>query len=113
MATGSEVHVALDVARALHAEDGRAVRVVSLPCWEVFDAQDAAYRESVLPPRCGACVSIEAGVTFGWERYTGELGLRIGVDTFGASAPASALTEHFGLSPGQVLQRVRDYLQPV
>ncbi|MCW8139386.1 MAG: transketolase, partial [Planctomycetota bacterium] len=101
VATGSEVHVALDVARALHQDDGRAVRVVSLPCWEVFEEQEPAYREAVLPPACGARVSIEAGVTFGWERYTGELGLRIGVDRFGASAPASTLAEHFGLSPGQ------------
>ncbi|MBX3468077.1 MAG: transketolase [Planctomycetes bacterium] len=113
VATGSEVHVALDVARALHRDDGRAVRVVSLPCWEVFEEQEPAYREAVLPPACGARVSIEAGVTFGWERYTGELGLRVGVDRFGASAPAGALAEHFGLSPGQVLQRVREYLATV
>jgi len=111
--TGSEVHVAVEVAKALNEQDGRAVRVVSLPCWEVFEAQDAAYRESVIPPRTGARVSIEAGVTFGWERYTGELGLRIGVDGFGASAPAPTLAEHYGLTPAKALARVRDYLKLV
>jgi transketolase len=110
MATGSEVAVALDVARALHEQDRRAVRVVSLPCWEAFERQDPAYKEQVLPERCGTRVSIEAGVTFGWDRYTGDMGLRIGVDAFGASAPASVLAEHYGLTPGQVLSKVRAYL---
>lgn len=110
IASGSELHVALDVARTLHREDGRAVRVVSLPCWEVFEEQDAEYRDRVLPPACGARVSLEAAATFGWERYTGPLGLRLGLDRFGASAPAGALAEHFGLAPGQVLDRVRSYL---
>jgi transketolase len=113
IATGSEVAVALDVARALHEQDKVAVRVVSMPSFEVFAAQPQDYREQVLPPRCGARVSIEAGVTFGWERWVGELGLSIGVDSFGASAPAGALAEHFGLTPGQVLQRVRAYLKDV
>ncbi len=110
IATGSEVHVALAVARALHAEDGRAARVVSLPCWELFEAQPLAWREQVIPPRCGARVSLEAGVTFGWERYTGELGLRIGVDAFGASAPAEHLAVRYGLDAPSVLARVRAYL---
>ena len=95
----------------LQAMNAKAVRVVSLPCWEVFDAQDEDYRDSVIPPRCGARISLEAGVTLGWDRYTGSMGLKIGVDTFGASAPLSALAEHFSLSPGQVLQRVRGYLE--
>ena len=82
-----------------------------MPCWQVFEEQDDAYRESVIPPRCGARVSVEAGVTFGWERYTGELGLRIGVDRFGVSAPAGQLAEMFGLTPPQVLSQVREYLK--
>lgn len=110
IATGSEVQLALDVAQTLVESDGKAVRVVSLPCWKVFDAQDQGYQDSVIPPRCGARISLEAGATFGWTRYTGDLGLRIGIDTFGASAPASALAEYFELSPGQVLEKVRDYL---
>ncbi len=111
MATGSEVELALEVGRTLASEDGLAVRVVSLPCWEAFDRQGEAYREAVLPPSCGARVSIEAGVTYGWERYTGDLGLRIGIDRFGASAPDTDLAELFGLTPKQVLSRVREYLK--
>ena len=111
MGTGSEVHVALEAARAISREDGVATRVVSLPSWEVFEAQDEAWREQVLPARCGARVSIEAGITSGWERYTGDLGLRIGIDRFGASAPDTALAEHFGLTGPQVLAKVRAYLR--
>ncbi|MCA8921424.1 MAG: transketolase [Planctomycetes bacterium] len=110
IATGSEVPVALEVAQRLHADDGVPTRVVSLPCWKLFAEQPSDYREEVLPARCGARVSIEAGSTFGWERYTGDLGLRIGIDTFGASAPAEELAEHFGLSVDKVLARTRGYL---
>jgi len=110
IASGSEVPVALEVARTLKAEDGIPTRVVSLMCWKLFDAQPAEYRDEVLPGRCGARISIEAGVTFGWERYTGDMGIRIGIDSFGASAPAEVLAEHFGLSAGKVLERARGYL---
>ncbi|MEZ6185745.1 MAG: transketolase [Planctomycetota bacterium] len=109
IATGSEVEVALEVGKRLKGE-GVSTRVVSLPCWRLFSEQSADYREEVLPGRCGARVSIEAGCTFGWERYTGDLGLRIGIDTFGASAPAEVLAEHFGLSADKVTERVRGYL---
>ncbi len=110
IATGSEVSLALEVAKALHEQDRLSVRVVSLPCWELFEEQELAYREATIPPRCGARVSIEAGVTFGWERYTGEMGLRLGIDTFGASAPMGALAEEFGLTPAKVLTKVRAYV---
>ena len=110
IATGSEVHVALEAARTLSEEDGVSARVVSLTSWEVFEDQDEAWREQVLPARCGARVSLEAGRTFGWERYTGDLGLRIGVDRFGASAPDTDLAEELGLSTPRVLERVRAYL---
>ena len=111
VATGSELHVALEAAQGLAREDGLAVRVVSLPSWEVFEAQDETWREEVLPGRCGARVSLEAGVTFGWERYTGDLGLRIGIDRFGASAPDTDLAQAFGLTVPQVQARVRAYLR--
>lgn len=107
MATGSEVSLAVDAANSL--TDVKC-RVVSFPCWEVFDAQDQDYQDSVLPPSCGARVSIEAGVTFGWDRYTGSLGIKIGIDRFGASAPYADLQKMFGLTTEQVVARVQTYL---
>jgi len=111
IATGSEVPLALEVGRRLVDEDGRAVRVVSLPCWEVFEEQDEEYRDAVIPARCGARISVEAGTTFGWERFTGDLGLRVGIDRFGASGPAGDLADHFGLTPEKLLGRIRAYLR--
>ena len=111
LATGSEVQLALDVAHQLASEDKLAVRVVSVPCWELFFEQDEAVRESVLPAACGARVSIEAGVTFGWQSLTGSCGLALGIDRFGASAPDTDLAELFGLTPAKVSARVRRYLQ--
>ena len=103
LATGSEVSLALEAARSLEAN----TRVVSLPCWELFDEQDAAYREEVLPPSVRARVSIEAGITFGWERWVGEDGVRIGVDRFGASAPGPRVYEELGLTAEAVADAVR------
>jgi transketolase len=85
-----------------------------MPCTERFDAQPAEYREDILPDvsnRAILRVSIEAGATFGWERYTGLHGLRIGIDRFGASAPAGDLYEHFGLTPDAIAPRVIELLQ--
>ena len=101
IATGSEVGIAMDAA-AILADEGFEVRVVSMPSRDVFDAQDAAYRESVLPPSMRARVAVEAGVTAGWRRYVGEDGAVAGVDTFGKSAPYRDLYEHFGLTAGNV-----------
>ncbi|MFL6845869.1 MAG: transketolase [Allosphingosinicella sp.] len=96
LATGSEVELALAVADALEGQ-GIGADVVSMPCWSLFDAQDEAYRADLLAP--GALrVSIEAGVTLGWERYTGLDGLRFGLDRFGASAPAEDLFRRFGFT---------------
>jgi transketolase len=99
--TGSEVELAVGAQAALHAQ-GIAARVVSMPCWEVFAAQDAAYRESVLIPG-GARISIEAGVTTGWQRWIGDRGVAIGVDTFGASAPYKKLYEEYGLTVAHIV----------
>ena len=99
--TGSEVQIALDAGKAL-AEKDIAVRVVSMPSWELFDAQAKEYRESVLPPAVTARVSVEAGRTLGWERYVGISGLSIGVDTFGASAPYQRIYEEYGLTAERV-----------
>ena len=105
LATGSEVEIAVAAADLLEA-DGIGCDVVSMPCWERFDAQDAAYRGGLLP-RDALVVSIEAGVTLGWERYTGNDGLNFGVDSFGASAPIDVLYEHFGLTGPKIAKRVK------
>ena len=97
LATGSEVHIALDAAAVLAAQGHRA-RVVSLPSWELFDAQPAAYRDEVLPPAVTNRVAIEAAATFGWSRYVGSGGTVLGLDHFGASAPAELLYKEFGLT---------------
>lgn len=102
IATGSEVHIALEAARLLD-EQGIAVRVVSLPSWELFEAQTEEYREMVLPHGIKARISIEAGVTFGWERYVGNEGVAIGIDRFGASAPFNVLYQQFGLTSERIL----------
>ncbi len=95
--TGSELQLAFVAAEQLEA-DGIATRVVSLPCWEAFDAQDQAYRDSVLPPDVRKRVSVEIGVSLGWERWVGDEGAIIGLDHYGASAPAGTIFEHFGFT---------------
>ena len=110
IATGSEVELAVNVANALEAE-GIGADVVSAPCLELFDAQDEAYRHEVLPHSDDILkVSIEAGVTWGWERYTGTNGLNIGLDRFGASAPAEDLFHRFGFSVEAIVPKIKDKL---
>jgi transketolase len=105
LATGSEVHVALAAADLLEAE-GIGCDVVSMPCWELFEAQPQAYRDEVIPD--GVLVaSVEAGSTLGWERYTGRDGIRIGLDRFGASAPAEQLFAEFGFTADAIAAAVR------
>jgi transketolase len=102
IATGSELELVV-AAQAVLAAKGIAARVVSMPSWELFAAQPLEYRESVLLPG-GARVSIEAGVTLGWERWLGARGKAIGVDTFGASAPANILYEKYGLTVAKIVE---------
>ena len=104
LATGSEVSLALDVAKALEGA-GIGTDVVSMPCTELFDTQEASYRAGLLP-RDALVVSIEAGVTLGWERYTGLDGLNIGINSFGASAPAEALFDYFGLTVEKIVPQI-------
>jgi len=101
--TGSETHIALAAGRTL-AGQGLAARVVSLPSWELFDRQPAAYRESVLPRAVRARVAVEAGVRVGWERYVGLDGAVVGMDGFGASAPYETLYERFGITEEAVVE---------
>ena len=107
--TGSEIALAMSAADVL-ADEGVNVRVVSMPCTDLFDAQDDAYRESVLPSAVTARVAVEAGVTGGWWRYVGDKGRVVGIDSFGASAPANVLFKHFGFSTENVVAVAKEAL---
>ncbi|MBT3218784.1 MAG: transketolase, partial [Proteobacteria bacterium] len=108
LATGSEVGTAIG-AQELLANDGIPSRVVSLPCREEFWRQDLCYRDEVLPPGVPR-VSVEAGLTLGWDRYVGDTGACVGIDHYGASAPASVLAEKFGFTPENVARVAKELL---
>jgi transketolase len=110
IATGSELALAMAAHRQL-AEEGVPTRVVSLPSWELFDGQGPAYRNRVLPAKIGKRVAIEAGNPLGWERYVGSKGIVMGVDRFGASAPAGDLADEYLLTQEEVVRRVRQLLK--
>ena len=110
IASGSEVHLALAAQQRLAAQ-GIAVRVVSMPSWELFARQDAAYRQEVLPPHIRARVAVEAAVPFGWQRWVGEHGAVLGVERFGASAPGEVVMEKFGFTADNVTRLVEEVLQ--
>ena len=107
--TGSELALAFEAGQKI-AADGKAVRVVSLPCWELFEAQDQAYRDGVLPPAVTKRVAVEAGIHQGWERYTTTSGKFVGVDKFGASAPYERLAKEYGLTTDHVLEVAKSLL---
>jgi transketolase len=107
IATGSEVQLALGAHETLIGEGIRS-RVVSLPCWEIFDRQDASYRDAVLPPAVTARVAIEEAATLGWERYVGIAGKIIGMTTFGQSAPFADVEAEFGFTPDKVAEVARE-----
>ncbi len=104
--TGSELQLAFGAAETLEAE-GIPTRVVSLPCWERFEIQDPEYRDAVLPPEVRKRVSVEVGVSLGWERWVGDEGAIIGLDHFGASAPAATIFERFGFTTDRVADVAR------
>lgn len=105
VATGSELDLALNVAEELE-KLGKSVRVISMPCWELFEKQDEAYQASLFDGEIGKKVSIEAGVDLGWHKYIGRQGIAICVDRFGASAPASALASEYGFTVEHILERI-------
>jgi len=107
IATGSEVWVALEAAEKIV---GYNVRVVNIGCWEIFDEQSEEYRQSVLGSDSALRVSIEAGITTGWEHYTGLNGLNIGINTFGESAPGGDVADHFGITPEKAADCIRKHL---
>lgn len=110
LATGSEVYLALEAGQKLEAQ-GIALRIVSMPSWELFDQQPVEYRRSVLPPEVRARISIEAASTFGWERYVGSEGDIIGLDRFGASAPGEVLMREFGFTVENIVLRTQALLK--
>ena len=109
LATGSEVSLCV-VARDQLLAEGIHARVVSLPCWEVFEEQPLEYRESVLPPDVTARVAVEEAATFGWDRYVGPQGTILGMRSFGMSAPMKVVAQHFGFAPDQVAAAAREQL---
>jgi len=108
LATGSEVSLAIEVAKNLRT---KKVRVVSMPCWEIFNDQTEEYKKELIPDRGNLKVSIEAGITNGWEKYIGNNGLAIGINHFGSSAPATDLAIEFGFTPDQVTNKIEKYLK--
>ena len=109
IATGSELGLAVDAHEKLLA-DGMRSRVVSMPSWDLFERQEPAYRDAVLPPGVKARIAIEQASTFGWERYVGSEGRVIGMHTFGASAPLKALQQKFGFEPERVVALAQELL---
>jgi transketolase len=110
VASGSEVGLAAEAVKAANAE-GLRVRLVSMPCTEVFDAQDEAYRESVLPKAVRARVAVEAGATVGWWKYVGLDGRVLGIDRFGASGKVQDLFPHFGFTADNVGRLIREAIK--
>lgn len=110
IASGSELHVAVEARETLQVR-GIPTRVVSMPSWFLFERQDESYRNTVLPPAITARVAVEAGSTFGWARYVGHRGVAVGLDRFGASAPAEVLFERFGITPADVAARAQSLAQ--
>ena len=110
IATGSEVGIAAEAVRTVNAKGGK-VRLVSMPSTNKFDAQDDAYKESVLPAKVTRRVAVEAGVRAAWWRYVGLQGQIVGIDHFGASAPAKVLFPQFGFTPEKVVEAVEKVLR--
>ncbi|MFM0736091.1 transketolase [Paraburkholderia xenovorans] len=112
LATGSEVSVCVDVYEKLKSE-GIAARVVSMPSWDIFELQDQAYQDSVLPPDVDARVSVEQAASLGWDRYVGRLGAQVVMHTFGASAPLADLKKKFGFTPEHVYEAAKQQIERV
>jgi transketolase len=109
MASGTELPIAVAAAETLNGA-GVPTRIVSVPCWELFEDQDEAYRQTVFPAEVTARVAVEAGVAMGWEKHLGPRGRFVGMSGYGASAPFATLYKHFGITPEAVVAAVRDIL---
>ena len=108
LATGSEVSLAIEVAKSMN---DKRIRIISMPCWEIFEGQSDEYKISLIPDRGAMKISMEAGITHGWEKYIGPNGLSIGINHFGASAPGKNLAQEFGFTAKQVEVKIRDHLK--
>ena len=108
LATGSEVGLAIEVANAMI---DKQVQVVSMPCWEIFEKQSNEYKQSLIPNRGVMKISLEAGITMGWDKYIGPSGLSIGLNHFGASAQGVDLAREFGFTADQVEAKIRNHLK--
>jgi len=108
LATGSEVGLAMEVVELMQ---DKKIRVVSMPCWEIFEKQSEDYKNSLIPKRGSMKISIEAGITMGWDKYIGSNGLSIGLDHYGASAPGKDLAEEFGFTATKVEDKIREHLK--
>ena len=107
--TGSEVSLCVEAYESLK-EEGIPARIISMPSWELFEQQDEAYRDSVLPPDIRARVSVEMGSVIGWDRYAGQTGAKIGMHTFGSSAPLKDLLTKFGFTPAKVVAAAKEQI---
>src|SRR5690606_1649132 len=105
----SEVWVALEAAKTL--ADEHRIRVVSMPCWELFEQQPDDYREHVLPGDARSRMAVEAGVSLGWSRWVGDAGETVTIDRFGGSAPGTTVLEKLGFTPQQIAERARELLR--
>jgi transketolase len=110
IATGSEVHIALEAWRAL-SNEGLGVRLVNMPSWEFFEVQDQDYKETVLPPRIKVRLCVEAASPIGWERYVGMEGDVIGISRFGSSAPGKIAMEKYGFTVENIVSRMKALLR--
>lgn len=110
-ASGSELGLAVEAAQRLVEHDGYCLRVVSVPCWELFMEQDADYKNQVLMPQVRRRIAVEAAAALGWEALVGMNGLMITMDSFGVSAPAEKVAEHFGFTKDSVRKRIKTYLE--
>jgi len=107
LATGSELSLAVETAQRM---EDKSIRIISMPCLELFEEQSTEYKHSIIPPRGAMKISFEAGITFGWEKYIGPNGLSIGINHYGASAPANELADSFGFTPKKAEKKIRNHL---
>src|SRR5512135_3671722 len=112
MAAGAEVSLIVEAGNSLAAE-GHNVRLVSFPSWYFFERQNPVYQDEVFPPSIKARLAVEAGVSFGWERYVGDLGRVIGVDRYGASAPYQVIFKEYGLTAEHVIREAQKLLEEI
>jgi len=104
--TGSEVHLALEVCNSIN----KKIQIINIPCWELLENQNEEYISLIMNKSCNKRISLEAGITSGWQKFTGIDGLNIGIDEFGASAPGKDVALHLGFVKEKIIQRIEDYL---